>query len=216
VERRLTHIFVLVVALLVFLGIVIAIVARIRRLQALGARARFIGQYSFPAELSNKLQGESGFSLEQSGQVLEALKQYFLAWLLAQRSGIGKALGMPSKAVDDAWREFTLMAREYEKFCLGAFGEHLPRTPIAADESDMPLANTLHQLKKRALLPAGWAMLGTMPLIFALDRELGVKDGHIYDDTAFQDLDRQRRFLARMASGGYSERRDSTGESGSL
>jgi hypothetical protein len=82
--------------------------------------------------------------------VLEALKQYFLAWLLAQRSGLGKVLGMPSKAVDDAWREFTLIAREYEKFCLGAFGDYLPRTPIAAEESDKPLANMLHQLKKRA------------------------------------------------------------------
>jgi hypothetical protein len=61
-------------------------------------------------------------------------------------------------------------------------------------------------------------MLGAMPLIFALDRELGVKDGHIYDETALQDLDRQRRFFVWLDNGGerYSERRDTTGESGEL
>src|SRR6476469_9138444 len=90
---------------LVFLGFVaIAVTAVIvpfsRKLAVVRGRARFIEQYAFPEELRDGLQRDGGFSLAQSGQVLEALKQYFLAWLLAQRSGIGKSLGMPSKAVD--------------------------------------------------------------------------------------------------------------------
>ena len=207
----------LTVAGVAALGLTAAIVSFSRKVAVVTGRARFIEQYAFPPELRNSLQRDGGFSLGQSDQVLEALKQYFLAWLLAQRSGIGKALGMPSKAVDDAWHQFTLMAREYEKFCLHAFGDYLPRTPIRAEESDMPLANTLHQLKKRAPLQAGWAMVGAMPLIFALDRELGVKDGHIYDATAFKALEGLRRHFLFMASGLYQEeRRDTTGESGSL
>lgn len=199
------------------IGVTIAIASFSRKLAVVKGRASFIEQYAFPAELRESLQRDGGFSLAQSDQVLEALKQYFLAWLLAQRSGIGKTLGMPSKAVDDAWHRFTRMAREYEKFCLHAFGDYLPRTPIRAEESDMPLANTLHQLKKRAPSRAGWAMLGAMPLIFALDRELGLKDGHIYDETAFKALEGLRRHFLFMASGLYEEeRRDTTGESGSL
>ena len=177
-----------------------AIVSYGRKLVVLRGRARFIERYAFPPELLNSLQRDSGFSLAQSGQVLEALKQYFIAWLLAQRSGIGKVLGMPSTAVDNAWHQFTLMPREYEKFCLDAFGDYLPRTPIRPEESDKPLANTLHQLKKFSPLRAGWAKVGAMPLIFALDRELGVKDGHIYDDIALRDLNRQRRFFLWMRS----------------
>jgi hypothetical protein len=203
----------LTVAGLAAIAVTAAIVSFGRKLARARGRARFIRQYAFPAELRDYLQRDCGFSLAQSDQVLEALKQYFLARLLARRSGIGKAVGMPSRAVDDAWRQFDLMA-EYEEFCLGAFGKYLVRTPIAPAESDMPLANTLHQLKKFTLLPARWTMVGRMPLIFALDRELGVKDGHIYDDTAFKDLERRRKFFLELRL--YSERRDSTGESGEL
>lgn len=206
---------VLVVAFLVVLGIVAAVVARSRKLEALRTRARFIQQYSFPADLRSKLQGESGLSLAQSGQVLEALKQYFLACLSAQRSGsIGKSLAMPSKAVDDAWHQFILMTREYEKFCQGAFGEYLHHTPQAegSPPDDRALANTLHQLKQPALSPAGWAMLGAMPLLFALDRELGVTDGHIYDDTALADLERQRQFF--LSTSGSSDSGTSAGSDG--
>src|SRR6187397_3058152 len=103
------------------IGLIAAIVSFGRKLAVMRGRARFIDRYAFPPELHESLQRDGGFSLAQSGQVLEALKQYFIAWLLAQRSGIGKALGMPSKAVDDAWHQFTLMAREYEEFCLEAF-----------------------------------------------------------------------------------------------
>ena len=198
-----------VIAAAVALGIVAAVVSYYRKLQALKARARFIQKYSFPAALRNQLQSESGLSLAQSGQVLEALKQYFLACLSAQRVNIGRSLGtslgMPSKAVDDAWHQFILMTREYEKFCIGAFGEFLHHTPdVTGESSDKPLANTLHQLKRSALLPAGWAMVGAMPLLFALDRQLGIKDGHIYDNKALQDLDSQRKFLLASTSSSSS------------
>ncbi len=52
-------------------------------------------------------------------------------------------------------------------------------------------------------------MLGAMPLLFALDRELGIKDGHIYDDTALKDLDTQRKFFLSMPSSSSSGDSDS-------
>ena len=81
------------------------------------------------------------------------------------------------------------------------------------------LANTLHQFKQPGLTPAGWAMVGSVPLLFALDRELGFKDGHIYDERAIQDLEAQRQMQVASASGGGGGSSDSgwspTGSGGS-
>ena len=163
------------------------------RNQVLRKRAKFIQQYAFPSELRNKLQRDHALTLEQSGMVIEGLRQYFLACLSATRIRRKTLLGMPSKAVDSAWHEFILMTREYEKFCKEAFGEMLHHTPGGSESSQYreraQAAQTLLQMKRPGPHGAAWAMLGTMPLLFALDRELGVKDGHIYDEGAFKSLE---------------------------
>lgn len=135
--------------------------------------------------------------------MLEGLRQYFLACLAARKSAIAKQLGMPSKAVDDAWHEFIVMTRDYAAFCTGAFGRYLHHTPKQQMQEpiDHALANTLHQLKRPAMGGGTWAMLGAMPLLFALDRELGLADGHRYDATALQDLEVKRRLLASSGGG---------------
>ena len=203
----------LVVAAVIVAAIVGVVLRRSRRLALLRERARFIQGYRFPAELRNRLQANTGLTLEQSGKVLEGLRQYFLACLAAQRSPIAKEVGMPSKAVDAAWHEFIVLTKEYAKFCEQAFGRYLHHTPRAMMDTptSAALANTLHQLKGQSLTPAGWAMVGTMPLLFALDRELGFKEGHLYDDTAIHELEgvRQAQFAAYNSSAG------SGGDSGS-
>ncbi len=165
-------------------------------------RAAYIQKYAFPAELRNRLQRNHDLSLEGSGRVLEGLRQYFLACLAAQRSPLAKEVGMPSKAVDAAWHEFIVLTKEYASFCEKAFGRYLHHTPKAM--MDVPtsaaLANTLHQLRGPALSPAGWAMVGTVPLIFAIDRELGFKDGHVYDESAIHALEAQRQSMIASAS----------------
>lgn len=172
------------------------------------ARAAYIQKYTFPAELRNRLQRNHDLSLEGSGRVLDGLRQYFLACLAAQRSPISKEVGMPSKAVDAAWHEFIVLTKEYASFCEKAFGRYLHHTPKAmmATPSNEALANTLHQLRGQALSPAGWAMVGTVPLLFAIDRELGFKDGHVYDESAIHTLESQRQSMIATAgsSGGDS------------
>ena len=175
-------------------------------------RAEFIQRYSFPSELRNRLQANTGLTLEQSGRVLEGLRQYFLACLAAQRKAIAKEVGMPSKAVDAAWHEFIVLTKEYAKFCDQAFGRYLHHTPKAMMDTptSAALANTLHQLRGQSLSPAGWAMVGSVPLIFALDRELGFKEGHVYDDAAIHELEGLRQAqLAAVSSGGGSAGSDS-------
>jgi hypothetical protein len=85
-------------------------------------------------------------------------------------------------------------------------------TPVPA-----ALANTLHQLKQPALGPAQVAMLGTVPLLFAIDRELGFKDGFMYDEKAIHDLEatRQMQLAAASNSGGGATDSGSSTWSGS-
>ena len=165
-------------------------------------RAAYIQKYTFPAELRNRLQRNHDLSLEGSGRVLEGLRQYFLACLAAQRSPIAKEVGMPSKAVDAAWHEFIVLTKEYASFCEKAFGRYLHHTPNAmmATPASAALANTLHQLKGESPTPAGWAMVGTVPLIFAIDRELGFEGGHVYDESAIHALESQRQSLIASAA----------------
>ena len=174
-----------------------------RRRAAYRERARFIDQYRFPDELRRRLsQGRPLLTPKQLDLVLTGLRQYFLACLAAQHRPIAKQVGMPSKAVDDAWHEFIVMTREYADFCTKAFGRYLHHTPAAQmpEPVDDAVANTLHQLKSPLIGPASVAMLGTMPLIFALDRELGIADGYRYDPIAMEELDARRRSMVASQS----------------
>jgi hypothetical protein len=159
------------------------------------SRARFIAHYVFPAELGRRVLAlHPELHSDQISLVLEGLRQYFLICLTARSGGIARHVGMPSKAVDDAWHEFILMTHDYSQFCSRAFGRYLHHVPDGQMQEPMgdALANTLHQLGRRAPSPAGWAMLGAMPLLFALDRELGVSAGHSYDAAALDDLKAKR------------------------
>jgi hypothetical protein len=161
-------------------------------------RRAFIEAYRFPPELSRRLRddhpelGPGGIELALLG-----LRQYFLACLSAQRGAIARELGMPSKAVDDAWHEFILMTREYQGFCRRAFGNYLHHTPRAQmrEPLDNALANTLHQFNKHDAATAGLTTLGATPLLFAIDRHLGVADGFRYDDSSLGTLEQKRRAL---------------------
>ena len=165
-------------------------------------RARFISEYRFPGELSRRFREKyPALTMEQAALVLEGLRQYFLACLNAQGNKIARQVGMPSRAVDDAWHEFIVMTRDYEAFCKAAFGSYLHHTPKLqmAERSEDALANTLHQLRSPSPSPAGWAMLGAMPLLFAMDHALGIRDGFHHDTQSLGELDQHRWNLARLA-----------------
>jgi hypothetical protein len=168
-------------------------------------RAAFIQRYVFPARLEARVRELHPYlPAGRARLAIEGLRQYFLACLAAQSSGIARHVGMPSRAVDDAWHEFLLMKREYAEFCREAFGRELVHLPNASMTTPMhdALANTLHQLRRDSPAPGGWAMLGAMPLLFALDRELGVKDGFHHDAASLDQLEHRRVRNAAGASCG--------------
>jgi hypothetical protein len=195
----------IILAAIVVLVVVLGNLALARNKRTV-KRARFIADYVIPAALGPKiLKLHPGLTHEQLALVLKGLRQYFLACLSAQqRGGLARYVGMPSRAVDDAWHEFILMTPEYTKFCANAFGRYLHHSPEEHMKEPIgsALANTLDQLRGRAPLRGGWAMLGAVPLLFAIDRELQLSDGHRYEVGDLDALDRERHRQSAHTSGG--------------
>jgi hypothetical protein len=165
-----------------------------RRQAELERRRIYIESYSFPAALREKLEAHPDLDLSgaQISLVLDGLRTWFVACLYAD----GKTLGMPSKAVDIAWHEFILMTREYQAFCDEAFGYYLHHSPEETMDEAMPagLRRTLATLEREPMVPG---YLG-IPFLFALDGELGIRDGQTWTP---EDLDSLRSSGAEEGSG---------------
>jgi hypothetical protein len=150
-------------------------------------RERFILDYSFPVALRERIQERyPDLWSSQVGTILEGLRSWFVACLHAD----GKTLGMPSKAVDEAWHEFILMTREYQAFCDGAFGKYLHHSPVAtmSESMDETLARTVRVLDRHPASSAPAAAALGVPFLFALDEELGVPDGNRYQPDEIEQL----------------------------
>lgn len=117
-------------------------------------------------------------SAEQRQQVFRALRQYFLICLDAR----GRFVSMPSQVVDDAWHEFILFTRNYEQFCRLAFGRMLHHTPAEAMASPTLPTEGIRRAWQLACKREGIdpRKPDRLPLLFALDAELGVADGFRY------------------------------------
>jgi hypothetical protein len=162
------------------------------RREELERRRLYIESYSFPPALRERIAAHSELALTSSqlSLVLDGLRAWFVACLHAG----GKTLGMPSRAVDLAWHEFILMTREYRSFCDEAFGYYLHHTPEQTMSEPMPAAlqRTLLATDRQ---PAFTAYAG-IPLLFALDSQLGLTDGQTWTQ---EDLDQLR---AQESDGG--------------
>ena len=195
---------VILIAVLITLFATLFWLARHLQAEQHAQRARFIAEYRFPAALVRKYSEEHpNLGLLEVRKVFEGLRQYFLACLLAQRGAIAPSVGMPSKAVDDAWHDFILVTRDYQAFCRQAFGSYLHHTPDGMMGVPMrdALANTLHHMSKPLPGAAAWATVGAVPLLFAMDRELGVPDGHLHDAESLASLETARYSLERQGRG---------------
>jgi len=191
---------------LILAAIVACAVYCYRRKREQMRRAAFITKYAFPHELASKVhEAYPALGDGEVRQVLEGLRQFFLACLAAEGHRVARHVGMPSVAVDEAWHEFILMTRQYSDFCHHAFGRYLHHAPAGQtlEPEEKSLANTLHQLRTSCPDPsANWAMAGGVPLLFGLDQQLGIPGGRSFDAADMSRLDAKRRYEAAFASGG--------------
>ena len=161
------------------------------------SRRRFIETYEFPKALQIKLQEELG-DTRTADIALEGLRSWYLAYLYAD----GRLIGMPSKAVDEAWHEMILMTREYTWFCQQAFGHYLHHSPESTlDVSmDVLLAETIGLVDKHDL-----------PMVlFTADTDARLEDGTHWGSS---DLSRLRILATAAEDRRRRERRSSSSSS---
>ena len=142
-------------------------------------RAAFIDSYPFGETLDQRLAARRPeLTREQRNEVFAGLRDYFHLCRSAGR----RMVAMPSQAVDDAWHEFILFTRHYERFCRNAFGRFLHHTPAEA----MPSPTAASEGIKRA-----WRLACAreridpkkperLPRLFALDAALLIAGGFVY------------------------------------
>ena len=114
----------------------------------------------------------------QRAAVLDGLREYFLFCRQAGR----RMVAMPSQAVDDAWHEFILFTRQYDKFCRHAFGRFLHHTPAEAMRSP---TQATEGIKRAWRLACAHERIDPkkpdrLPRLFALDATLGIAGGFVY------------------------------------
>jgi uncharacterized membrane protein YgcG len=132
-------------------------------------RERFISEYEFPSHISARVRkrlpqaGEGEWPLVEMG-----LREWFVCCAWRGRA----VLGMPSRAVDEAWHEFILDSIAYTDFCEKAFGEYLHHTPDEAMAT--PMGNALAETIRawdRSEAGREWESV-----LWDLDARLGIGD----------------------------------------
>ena len=139
----------------------------------------FIENYPYRGFLDRRLASRRPeLSAEQRAEVFACLVDYFQICRTAGRNMVA----MPSQAVDDAWHEFILFTRHYDRFCKQAFGRFLHHTPAEAMSSPTSASNGLKRAWRLACQRENIDPRHPqrLPRIFALDARLGLAGGFVY------------------------------------
>jgi hypothetical protein len=145
-------------------------------------RAAFIDGYEFPAGYTAKLtEALPTVDPARHHEVIDGLRQFFQLCRIAD----GTLVGMPSKAVDEAWHCLILFTRDYARLCDGGFKRFLHHTPEAGIAGpDMQVANTRAWAIACQIEGADPRNPDRAPLLFRIDSELGLPDSCAFDGIA--------------------------------
>lgn len=136
-------------------------------------RERFILAYEFPAHISGRVRKRlSGLTEREWPLVEQGLRE----WLVCCTWRWGAVLGMPSRAVDEAWHEFILDTRAYTSFCEDAFGEYLHHTPDEAMGTPMgdALGATVRAWDRSEIGGKGDSILWDLDERLGIENPLGI------------------------------------------
>lgn len=165
---------ILFIGLAIFIGVLV--IAARRRKQARGG---FIDEFNFPVGVRERVRKRYP---QLTDAQLERVMLGLTTWFQLSNTAGRATLSMPSQAVDAAWHEFILFTRNYRSFCSRALGRFLHHTPAEA----MRTPTEAHEGIRRA-----WRLSCAresidprtptrLPLLFALDADLGIADGFRY------------------------------------
>lgn len=171
-------------------------------------RLRYIESQPLPPSLRAQLATQyPDWSAAQRQAVERGLQQFFRICTHAP----AQFNAMPSKAVDAAWHAFILDTRAYQRYCRQAFGQLLHHTPAEALPAGQAPARLRQGLRRTWLGACRDEGLNPrqpdrLPLLFALDAELGIAGGYRYvPDCRLLGADRgDTHCAAALACGGSS------------
>ena len=142
-------------------------------------RAAFIDGYAFHPAISRKVAARyPQLSEHQLETVFTGLRSYFQLCRKARR----RTVAMPSQAVDVAWHEFILFTKAYEQFSRRAIGRFLHHTPTEAMSSPTQAQQGIKRAWRLACAEESInpKTPSRLPLLFAIDGDLGIEDGFRY------------------------------------
>ena len=142
-------------------------------------RTAAIDSFPYAGFLDQRLaQRRPELNAAQRAEVLAGLQDYFHLCHSAGR----RLVAMPSQVVDDAWHEFILFTRHYQKFCRLAFGRFLHHTPAEAMRSPTDAGDGIKRAWRLACAREGIDPQNPsrLPRLFALDAQLGIAGGFVY------------------------------------
>jgi hypothetical protein len=142
-------------------------------------REAFITAYHFPPSFSHKVKAKyPHLTEEQQALVIEGLKEYFQICRQAGRT----LVSMPSQVADVAWHEFILFTHAYREFCHRALGRFLHHTPAQAMKTPTLAQQGIKRAWRIACAREGIdpTTPACLPLLFAIDAQLGIPDGFKY------------------------------------
>jgi hypothetical protein len=142
-------------------------------------RAAYVENYPYTQYLDKRLAAKRPeLTVEQREEVLLALRDYFQICRMAGR----RMVAMPSQVVDDAWHEFILFTRQYERFCRHGFGRFLHHTPAEAMRSPTAATEGIQRAWRLACAKEGInpKKPDRLPRLFALDAALVIAGGFVY------------------------------------
>lgn len=142
-------------------------------------RTAYIDAFPYRRMLDQRLAARRPeLSETQRSEVFAVLLDYFA---ICNKAG-SRMVAMPSQAADDAWHEFILFTRQYDKYCGKAFGRFLHHTPAEAMSSPTQASQGLRRAWRLACRREGIdpQKPERLPRLFALDASLGIAGGFVY------------------------------------
>lgn len=167
------------IAKLIVASLVLLVAALLWRRWRRQRQAAYLAAYPYQRFLDRRLAARRPeLSAEQRALVFAGLDDYFQICRQAGR----RMVAMPSQAVDDAWHEFILFTRHYDKFCRGAFGRFLHHTPAEAMASPTQASDGIRRAWRLACARERIdpKQPERLPRLFALDAALGIAGGFVY------------------------------------
>ncbi|HYZ68135.1 MAG TPA: hypothetical protein VE666_10090 [Mycobacterium sp.] len=108
--------------------------------------------------------------------VKTGLRQWLRCCAAALRDG--QLIGMPSRAVDEAWHGLILCTARYQDFCTNAYGQFMHHHPVGGAPANSPAAAEPmdEQLRRTVIAWELVAMPGEPCVLWDLDNRVGVEN----------------------------------------